>query len=195
MKFVNNWFLLSIIIILILGIVLFHSIPVIDRGNDISLILSFVGILATFVVIGNYFQVKEIEEKFDKKTRNLEEQNKDILNNSIARSTLTTARIYRDSKDIKLAFYYYQQTIIYCSEIATNDINFDNRVLYEMWLLLKNEDNSEIEPFVTLINKTEYKQFINALDKLKSRDYINMDYINKIKSFANKVFNKSFTNA
>jgi hypothetical protein len=37
-----------------------------------SVVLTFVGILATFVVVGNYFQVKDIERKADEKLRLLE---------------------------------------------------------------------------------------------------------------------------
>jgi hypothetical protein len=37
-----------------------------------SVVLTFVGILATFVVVGNYFQVKDIERSFDEKVKGIE---------------------------------------------------------------------------------------------------------------------------
>ena len=39
---------------------------------SISIILAFVGILATFVVISNYAQAREIKNEYDKKTKELE---------------------------------------------------------------------------------------------------------------------------
>jgi hypothetical protein len=41
-------------------------------SND-SIVLTFIGIIATFVVISNYIQVKEIERKFDSKRIELEQ--------------------------------------------------------------------------------------------------------------------------
>jgi uncharacterized membrane protein (DUF485 family) len=41
---------------------------------SLSIILAFVGFLATFVVISNYAQVDKIEKKFDKKTQEIKEK-------------------------------------------------------------------------------------------------------------------------
>jgi NADH:ubiquinone oxidoreductase subunit 3 (subunit A) len=68
--FKNHWFLIVILIVLLaVDICLKISPNVITKE---SIVLTFVGILATFVVVGNYFQVKEIEKKFDDKTNGLD---------------------------------------------------------------------------------------------------------------------------
>jgi len=59
----NNWFVVGIIIILI-GFDIFIHIPIIDiKCNYFSAMIGFVGVLATFIVVSNYAQVKEIERK------------------------------------------------------------------------------------------------------------------------------------
>jgi positive regulator of sigma E activity len=59
----SKYFLEGIIIIL-LGVIVFHHFYEIE-GNDVTLILSFVGILATFIVVSNYAQVKEIKDEVE----------------------------------------------------------------------------------------------------------------------------------
>jgi hypothetical protein len=61
-KFWDNWFVWGIGIIL-LGAGLFFMIPVI-QDNYIGGILGFVGILATFIVVSQYIQVKEVKDEF-----------------------------------------------------------------------------------------------------------------------------------
>jgi hypothetical protein len=69
--FFNYWFLWGIIIIL-LGTIVFCLIPKIDITNNyVSVIFGFVGILATFIVVSNYAQVKEIERGFDRKIKQI----------------------------------------------------------------------------------------------------------------------------
>ena len=46
-----------------------------------SIVLTFVGIIATFVVIGNYAHTKAIEEKFEEKIKELEVKNAEIEDN------------------------------------------------------------------------------------------------------------------
>jgi hypothetical protein len=59
--FHSDWFLRGIIII-ILGAILFFLIPVIQE-NYVGGILTFVGILATFIVVSNYAQVQEVKKE------------------------------------------------------------------------------------------------------------------------------------
>jgi hypothetical protein len=75
-------------VILLLGtdIALHISCEVITSDH---IILVFVGILATFIVVSNYAQVKEIENKFDRKAKELE----DILDERISRATNNLAKI------------------------------------------------------------------------------------------------------
>jgi len=71
--FNNNWFIVFILIILI-GFDIFIHIPIIDiESNYFAAIMGFVGILTAFIVIGNYAQVKDTENKFRDKTKDLEQ--------------------------------------------------------------------------------------------------------------------------
>jgi hypothetical protein len=69
----KHWFLAWIVLIILLGIVLCLIIPKIEE-NYVGGILTFVGILATFIVVGNYAQVKDIENKFNKRTKELDDE-------------------------------------------------------------------------------------------------------------------------
>jgi flagellar motor component MotA len=51
--------------------------------NNETLILTFVGILATFIVISNYAQVKDIESKLEKKSKALEERLDSKINEAL----------------------------------------------------------------------------------------------------------------
>ncbi|MDR1542866.1 MAG: hypothetical protein LBS50_00355 [Prevotellaceae bacterium] len=71
-KLISNFWVVFILICLLVIDIAFHiSHSVFDSQN---LVLGFVGILATFIVVSNYMQVKEIEKVFDKK--NIELQSK-----------------------------------------------------------------------------------------------------------------------
>jgi hypothetical protein len=80
----NYWLFLILIVLLAINICLNISHAIIDNQN---LILAFVGILATFIVVSNYAQVKDIERAFNKKENelnkkieNIENSNKNTLN-------------------------------------------------------------------------------------------------------------------
>ena len=56
--------LLCAIVVILLAILCAHLKQIDWESDHITLILSFVGILATFVVVSNYVQVNEVERKF-----------------------------------------------------------------------------------------------------------------------------------
>lgn len=113
----NNYFAWGVVIILILGIILFNSIPVISNPNDISLVLSFVGILATFIVVGNYLQVKDVEKKFDESIKIVEKK----LDESIKKSEdITKKRLDEVGTNV---FRYSLFFSNYQSATVTDDIN------------------------------------------------------------------------
>lgn len=114
----NNYFAWGVVIILILGIILFNSIPVISNPNDISLVLSFVGILATFIVVGNYLQVKEVEKKFDEAVL---KQNKAVYQ-----------EIYSKMKDLNIVIEYLQNTTKEKNSNNNLEIMNISRVLMEV---------------------------------------------------------------
>jgi hypothetical protein len=65
----NYW--LSIIIIVLIGISICLNISrtIIDSQN---LVIGFIGALATFIVVSNYMQVKEIKDEFDRHVKDIE---------------------------------------------------------------------------------------------------------------------------
>jgi hypothetical protein len=69
---------LILIIIVLLGIdICFHISPC--TITDTSIVLTFIGILATFVVISNYAQVLSIEKKFNDEVKQIKLENKTNL--------------------------------------------------------------------------------------------------------------------
>lgn len=74
----SNWFLLGIIIIL-LGVIIFCLIPRIDTtDNYVGLVLAFIGVLATFIVVGNYVQIQDVKKEFERRTYKIELLEKEI---------------------------------------------------------------------------------------------------------------------
>lgn len=74
LKFLGNYWMLSISIILILtSISLNISNATVSKE---SIVLTFIGVLATFIVIGNYAQVIEIQSQFEQKIAKIEHDNK-----------------------------------------------------------------------------------------------------------------------
>lgn len=75
-KAINYWiFGISIIL---LGASLFVNISNVVINNQ-SIVLIFIGILATFIVVSNYAQVSEIKNSTDKKVQDLETETKDQI--------------------------------------------------------------------------------------------------------------------
>jgi hypothetical protein len=71
-KMLSQYFLLGVIIILLCVIFCCH-VPVFSiEDNKIGVILAFVGILATFIVISNYAQVKEVKGDFVSRAARIE---------------------------------------------------------------------------------------------------------------------------
>jgi len=70
--FCSNWFAL-ILIILFVGFDIAIHIPIVNiESNYFGAMVGFIGVIATFVVIGNYAQVKDMERRFDKSIEDIE---------------------------------------------------------------------------------------------------------------------------
>lgn len=70
LKFASNYWLFGILIFLVGADICCHISCFVVTSE--SIVLTFVGILATLVVVGNYAQVKAIENKMDEKIQKLE---------------------------------------------------------------------------------------------------------------------------
>jgi hypothetical protein len=130
-RFCNNWFLWGLVII-ILDAILFFMIPII-QDNYVGGILAFVGILATFIVVSNYAQVKEIENKFYKRENELDQK----INNQIKDTECKVSSfIYckdavkheNEARDID-AFYSYVYALASWHDANQIDINMINTIL------------------------------------------------------------------
>ncbi|MDR2407952.1 MAG: hypothetical protein LBE13_07565 [Bacteroidales bacterium] len=73
-KILSQYFLLGLIIIL-LGFIFASKFEYFEyKENYVGLILAFVGILATFIVVSNYAQVKEAKDEFSTKVKEAEKK-------------------------------------------------------------------------------------------------------------------------
>lgn len=63
--FFSNWFLWIVLLFFGLGITMFLKFYPITEDKQVSVVLAFVGIAATFIVVSNYAQVKEVKDKVD----------------------------------------------------------------------------------------------------------------------------------
>lgn len=70
----NNW--LKVINFCLIGVVISILISKVEITND-ALILGFIGVLATFIVVGNYAQVGQIKSDTEKLVKELELKNKE----------------------------------------------------------------------------------------------------------------------
>jgi len=76
-----HWIILLLIFMVAIAIRVTISPSVIE--ND-TLVITFVGILATFVVVGNYMQVKEIKDEFNSKAEGLKSSFEEKYKNEIS---------------------------------------------------------------------------------------------------------------
>jgi hypothetical protein len=86
----SNWFLFTISIILLgISICLNISHTIIDGQN---IVIGFIGVIATFIVVSNYMQVRDVKAEFERKIQEMESEfnnriidqdskNKNIINN------------------------------------------------------------------------------------------------------------------
>jgi len=69
--FAGNWLVGLLILLVVVDICLHISHTVIESEH---IVLTFVGILATFIVVSNYMQVKEVKDDFAKQSLELQEE-------------------------------------------------------------------------------------------------------------------------
>jgi len=131
--------------------------------SDDSIILTFVGIVATFVVVSNYIQVKEVEKKFDEKIKDIKkfsttiEKNKwDIktevaeLKNMVLRNKLeseagvytTLATFYFESGEFEKSFSVYFAALK--NYVSVENHTSTNAILNQMFRSLNNSHNKNV---------------------------------------------------
>ncbi|MDR0681791.1 MAG: hypothetical protein LBG15_08095 [Dysgonamonadaceae bacterium] len=151
------WVWLTSIVALILSIAAIYM----DSGLiwnvesvSISIVLAFVGILATFIVIGNYAQVKDIEKKFDDKmVDNSTNFDKKVTELNITNSKKIIAAKCRIEMQLvsvySRPYSYNPNAIIECLAYVIEDSGkiSDESVISELILTLENQLNSGRNPF------------------------------------------------
>lgn len=101
----------------------YHNVTWNVETVSLSIILAFVGILATFVVISNYSHVKEVEHTFDAKMLETREDYYKIINNSAANlmdftmaiSSMNMAKLYEETNKYLESINWYFTALKYAA--------------------------------------------------------------------------------
>jgi hypothetical protein len=156
-KYRFHWFLFGIVIIILLAI-LGSQIPKMDfESNYVALVLGFIGVLTTFIVVGNYAQVKEIEKTFEKETKKIkmgfeikiqeiEDKNKDIISktkNLQVGLCMNYADLYKSNSQDS-SFYYWLKAICVALDNIIDEEDNIKKCVYEIKLLNKGKSVYEI---------------------------------------------------
>jgi hypothetical protein len=143
------------------------------KENSASIILTFVGIAATFVVVSNYVQIKEIEGKLDKKIKDKINDYDNTVSGSIH---ILLGRIAFDKGTVDghiLAFFYYVDALEYI------DKSSDKRSIGGVFLGIKELADSE----VVIKTTEEYRaKAIYLLDKYPEENDLH-SYVRGIEIF------------
>jgi hypothetical protein len=190
--FHDNWFLWGIIII-ILGAILFSLVPVIQE-NYVGGILAFVGILATFIVVSNYMQVKEIEKKFDDAQTKLEQQfsktieqlKSDAVNTecNISCSIQYHRALFAKTNTEQFDAYIY--AIASWSKATAINVNLIDFILSKMGKILNMNEKKEDE-FISQFTSLNAYALDDCLQTISSADTKNehktktIDFLQKLK--------------
>lgn len=166
-----NWINLNyiiVILIVLLGIdICFHiSSCVIDNQN---IILTFVGILATFIVVSNYSQVRVVKEELDQRAKDLEEKFNEIR--IIHSDELKNIAYHEDLTDDVSFDIYMKQGFDYTKnkKLKAAIISYCRAMIYS----LNNEDKENlltcldyiknIENYNELLKEEEVKESVGAI--------------------------------
>jgi hypothetical protein len=140
----NEWMriYLTIFAIVLCGAIVFWVLAVIAYEcfgfasiAPTNIILTAVGIAATFVVVSNYIQIKEIEDKFERKVKEVKVEHLKELNKLVKRNTnidrvessnelyfsINEAQFYFALKDYTKSYDKYSSALYYLHELNKND--------------------------------------------------------------------------
>lgn len=203
----GKWFLWGIVIIL-LGGILFSQIEYFRiMDNHVGLVLGFVGVLATFIVVSNYAQIKHVQDELnkvqDKTNKVKDELNKfqdaltiihnesKALKNDIKAEVMgdvfsLEAGKYHREKDIVNAFNYYTYALFFLGHASEENINIKtvDALAYKINTIIEQTDPRSIVDD----NKFIIGIFVNhSCVKLLKRSNIEIDMKNKIIGFIQEI--------
>jgi flagellar motor component MotA len=186
--FKSNWFLIGIVIILA-GVIVFNQFYKITEANNVTYILSFVGILSTFIVVSNFAQVKDVQSKFEELVFN----QTNIYNEKLR-------ELYEEKEHFKLksngllSLMYLEISEIYYLTVKKSKSDYNSTFQYKLSVLNsicyaeKAKDKvllDKIEKYLSIrrvgaIGLTE----IHKLQINKILQQINIEQINKLGGYA-----------
>ncbi|GHU85415.1 hypothetical protein FACS1894153_0590 [Bacteroidia bacterium] len=143
-----------------------------DTKLDTSLIISFVGILATFVVISSYSQVKDIENKFEKAISELKDKTEEI--DKLKQKADNLVEILKIKENSYLFYSDVYNSLNNLSNCFYDNENYDMSFICNIIKISLMEPKDQIFTIQRLIddcNVRESKEYIPALK----------DFIKKIK--------------
>jgi hypothetical protein len=192
-SFIPRWFWMLLLILLCAIVFIWAMLIFQDRysfelhNNHVSIVLGFVGILATFIVIGNYAQVREVKDEFLSYKYEMEKLRNDNIHLSVGLNIIY-ANIRLSYKPIEAVIYYLNaieiglfslneiKDVLFCINEIKNigSITIDNKTISYKELFGKEKryalkaDGISIEDFIEKIRtnsnypaiKSEFEQLI-----------------------------------
>ena len=145
---INLIFKSLLIIIAISIIVLIYlsafSVISLELENE-TIILTFVGILATFIILNNHSQVDEVKDNYDRKIKSLDDVITSILSSvDPILDKIATALINKGSYEIEALNIHKEKDKFYFDKIKVKITIENNKVV------CKNIENGEILKSITL---------------------------------------------
>ena len=138
--------LLLIIAISIIVLIYLSAFSVIslELENE-TIILTFVGILATFIILNNHSQVDEVKDNYDRKIKSLDDVITSILSSvDPILDKIATALINKGSYEIEALNIHKEKDKFYFDKIKVKITIENNKVV------CKNIENGEILKSITL---------------------------------------------
>ncbi len=186
----NYW--LTIILIVLVGVSIAQHCNK-TLVTDSSLVLTFIGILATFVVVSNYAQVRDVEKKCDERIKELSDKLDKILSTGrlSARENFNylKAEIYKHKSDEDKKRECFKQMgisfsdiedevlirdVLHYMKVSLNEIErnwscdfvdkiLDNFIHFQTYIL-KNDIDGITHTFCTFIERSVEKQRISFIE-------------------------------
>ena len=188
----TNWIIIGIIGVF--GFAIFAYVRNDIAITDNSLIISFIGILATFIVVSNYMQVKETEREFERKSNKIKEDCLNEINKLSKRNTsidrldlinelyfsINEAQFYYILKEYTKSYVNYLHALDYLYEINNDDyFKYDVELSELLNMLFKHKENIEISKIrkasdIKLINSINnnngLKKYIEIIEGLPEKE-------------------------
>jgi hypothetical protein len=146
---------------------------------DESIVLILVGILATFIVVGNYAQVKDVKDEFDRQVTGIKDSfttqiiDVETKHKKIIRA-MSEYELGRSSSDKSISLLFYMRSLELLNEVHDDDIT-DIVIRSIDVLKFINEaykDNEEKRIQLSGRNKTEYVKILHVSKHKLSGDLI-----------------------